>query len=217
MKKLVVIFVSVTFNFTAQKQYQTAYDNLDSIEFYFVQALDAYRKQTYPRIPALIISDTLSKAADHHTRYLLNMLPKDEMTGIIGHGEKQESFGLTYHGFDTMIDDPGDRASYYDPLNLFSIYGEVVHTRGTYEDDFKFKSQKKIAEQLLQSFLKSSGHKEILDITAYTHIGISVVRSKVQTKLYICVLPGVLESSKYLKPGSIFPFYYGNKLQDITQ
>jgi uncharacterized protein YkwD len=217
MKKLVVIFISVTFNFTAQKQYQTAYDNLDSIEFYFVQALDAYRKQTYSEIPFLIISDTLSKAADHHTRYLLNMLSADETRGIISHGEKQTSLELRYHGFDTLIDDPVDRVSYYDVSGTFVISGEVVHCRGTYEDVFKFITQKEMAIKLLQSFLNSPGHKEILDLYGYTHIGISVVRSKIQHQLYICVLPASLFSSKYLNPGSIFPFYYGNKLQDITQ
>ena len=218
MKKLVVIFVSVAFNFAAQKQYQTAYDNLDSIEFYFTQALDAYRKQTYPRIPALIISDTLSKAAGHHTRYLLNMLSEDEMSGVNGHREHRESLGLKYHGFDTLIDDPGDRVKYYDPSGLFGISGEVVQCRSTYKDVFKFITQKEMADKILQLFLSSPGHKEILDKYAYTHIGISVVRSKIQYQMYICVLPSVLTSSNYFKsPTAFFSFNYGNKLEDIIQ
>jgi hypothetical protein len=213
MKKLIVIFLFSAFTSNAQ----ATFTNLDSIEYYFIQALDVYRKQTYPTIPDLIISDTLSKACDHHTRYLINMLSADEMNGIIGHNEKRETSGLTYRGHDTLIDQPVDRVDYYDPLNIFGIYGEVVHCRGTYENVFAFISQKKMAEQLLQSFLNSPGHKEVLDIFEYTHIGISVVRSKIQHQLYICVVPGVLESSKYLKGNSIFPFHYGNKLEDISK
>ncbi|MFM7683992.1 MAG: CAP domain-containing protein [Bacteroidota bacterium] len=218
MKKLIYIFLLLSFKLAAQRKYQTEYDNMDSIEFYFVQALDAYRKETYPRIPNIIVSDTLSKASDHHTRYLLNMLSEDEMRGIVGHNEKQETLGLKYHGFDTLIDGAGERANYYDPLSLFRIYGEVVHSRGTYERVFLFISQKEMANKILQSFLKSPGHKEILDKYAYTHVGISIVRSKLEHHLITCVLTGVLSSSNYFNnPNSIFSFNYGNRLEDICE
>ena len=209
MKKLIIVlfpFISLA---------QQSFCKLDSVEYYFIKELDAYRKQAYINIPALIYSDIMSRATQHHTTYLVNMESDDGLRRLVGHGETSGALGLQYRGNDTLLYLFSDRRSYYDPYDIFSIYGEVVQMHGAYERTVTVVGQKEIARQILQSFLNSKRHKEILDIWEYTHIGISIIQSKKSNAFYICVLPSVLTTSKYLHANTFFPYYYGNKLEDI--
>jgi hypothetical protein len=212
MKKLIVII----FPFIASAQIDdTSYRIFDSIEYYFIEFLNDYRKIEYPKMILLIKGSEISNAALHHTKYLVNMESADGLKRLISHEETSAALGLQYRGNDTLLYLFSDRRLYYDPYGIFSIYGEVVQMHGAYERTVTVVGQKEIARQILQSFLNSKSHKEILDIWEYTHIGISIIQSKKSNAFYICVLPGVLNTSKYLHANTFFPYYYGNKLEDI--
>ena len=210
MKKLIILL----FPFFAFAQ--QAYNSLDSVEYYFIQELNAYRRQTYPKIPDLIKSEQTSNVSLHHTKYLVNMESEDGLHWILGHDEKQSAFGLTYKGIDTLLYSLSDRRAYYDSSNIFGIYGEVVQMYGAYERTLIVLGHREVARRILETFLESPKHKDILDMYEYTHIGISIIQSVNSNAFYTCILPSILKSSKYLRhPNSIYPFYYGNKLQDI--
>lgn len=212
MKKLFVLLLP----FIASAQIDnTSYRTFDSIEYYFIEFLNDYRKIEYTKIPSLIKGSEISNAALHHTKYLVNMESADGLRRLIGHEETPAALGLQYRGNDTLLYLFSDRRSYYDPADIFGIYGEVVQMHGAYERTVTVVGQKEIARQIFQSFLNSKPHKEILDIWEYTHIGISIIQSKKSNAFYICVLPSALNASKYLNENTFFPYYYGNKLEDI--
>lgn len=210
MKKLIILLFPIV---TSAQQ---SYNSLDSVEYYFIQELNAYRRQTYSKIPDLIRSEQTSNASLHHTKYLVNMESEDGLHRLISHDEEQSALGLTYKGTDTLLYSFSDRRAYYDSSNIFGIYGEVVQMYGAYERTLIVLGQREVAHRILKTFLESPKHKDILDMYEYTHIGISIIQSVNSDAFYTCILPSVLKSSKYLRhPNSIYPFYYGNKLQDI--
>lgn len=209
MKKLIIIL----FPFISLAQ---SIDILDSVEYYFIQELNAYRKQSYTNIPALIYSDVVSKASQHHTNYLVNMQSADRMVQLLTHEEPKFDNNIIYQGTDTLINGIAERHAYYDVNNEFASSGEVIQSLGVYTDAFG--NSKQIAKTILDRFLASPMHKQILDNYAYTHIGLSIIAQKSigsSTRIFICINPCSLSSSKYLLGKSFFPYYYGNKLTDI--
>ena len=90
MKKLItLLLVLVTLNGYSQSDgnKRMVVHHRDSIPFYFKQYLDEYRRTLYPRIPDVIISDTLSYASKHHNKYLANMMLEDGSGVILMHDE----------------------------------------------------------------------------------------------------------------------------------
>ena len=210
MKKLIIIlfpFISLA---------QQSFYKLDSVEYYFIQELSAYRKQTYTNIPTLLFSDIMSKAAQHHTMYLVNMQSADMLTQILTHEETKCISGITYQGTDTLINSIAERSAYYDVNNVFAGFGEVIQSLGVYSSNIT--DSWLIAKTILDRFLASPAHKQILDAYGYTHIGISIIAQQLigsSTRIFICVRPCALSNTKYLHPNTFFPYYYGNKLTDI--
>jgi hypothetical protein len=210
MKKLIIVlfpFISLA---------QQSFYKLDSVEYYFIKELDAYRKQTYINIPALIYSDIMSRATQHHTTYLVNMQSTDMLRQILTHGEPERVDDIIYQGTDTLIDDIAERHAYYDVNNVFVGFGEVVQSLGVYTSNVT--DSRLIAKTILDRFLASPGHKQILDAYGYTHIGISIIAQQSigsSTRIFICVRPCAVSNTKYLHPNTFFPYYYGNKLTDI--
>jgi hypothetical protein len=215
MKKLIVIlFPFVAFSQTKEIAFRT----LDSVEIYFLQELNAYRKQTYAKIPDIIKSDVISKASLHHTRYLINMHSADGMRRIFGHDEIAtfDNNDVFYHGSDTLLLEPGDRINFYDTTNYVAQYSEICQYFPAYARTFEVLSQQEIARRILQNFINSPDHKSILDLYQSTHIGISIIQPTEGRSLsiIICVNLCTISDSKYFIPNKVLP-KYGNKLEDI--
>jgi hypothetical protein len=214
MKKLIVIL----FPFVAFTQ-NVKYDYIirDSVEFYFMQLLNDYRRETYPNIPILIKSQPFSQASLHHTKYLLNMYSVDGYGFILTHDELvyDNSSNISYKGNDTLINDIAGRSAYYDTNKEFIGYSEVCQTAVVYKSILS--NDKKLAYDILQGFLNSAMHKQILDNYEYTHIGISIIQATngPLSKIIVCVRPCALSNTRYLRSNTFFPYYYGNKLKDI--
>jgi hypothetical protein len=211
MKKLIIVlfpFISLA---------QQSFYKLDSVEYYFIQELSAYRKQTYTNIPTLLFSDIMSKAAQHHTMYLVHMQSADNSIQVLTHEEPRFISGITYQGTDILINSIAERSAYYDVDNVFAGFGEVIQSLGVYTTSNSTDSRK-IAKMILDRFLASPAHKQILDAYGYTHIGISIIAQQSigdSIRIFICIRPCALSNTKYLHSNTFFPYYYGNKLTDI--
>jgi len=218
MKKLItLLLVLVTLNGYSQSDgnKRMVVHHRDSIPFYFKQYLDEYRRTLYPRIPDVIISDTLSYACKHHNNYLANMMLEDGSGMVIMHDEPKESGEFYYRGDDTLINDWSERVRYYDPENSFTHVGEVLHV--TALRSHLVKTQKEVAKIILDDWLSSEGHRKTLEMYFYTHIGIDVTYSK--KNLFTGVVTSALKSSvpinkfgrkEFLHPG-------GNIYEDVIE
>lgn len=210
MKKLIIVlfpFISLA---------QQSFYKLDSVEYYFIQLLNEYRQKTYPKIPNLVISGPYTKACIHHTTYLVNMQSADNLIQVLTHEEPNYVNGITYQGTDTLINEIAGRSAYYDVNNVFAGFSEVIQSLGVYTSNIT--NSHLIAKTILDRFLASSSHKQILDAYGYTHIGISIIAQESigsSTRIFICIRPCALSNTKYLHPNTFFPYYYGNKLTDI--
>jgi hypothetical protein len=213
MKKLIIILFPFV-AFTQNKE--IAFRTLDSVEIYFLQELNAYRKQTYAKIPDIIKSDIISKASLHHSRYLINMHSADGMKRTIGHEEIAVFNDVFYQGSDTLLFEPGDRIQYYDTANHVAQYSEICQSFPAYERTLEVVSQQEIAKRILQNFIDSPDHKSILDLYQSTHIGISIIQPTTgpSSSIVICVNLCTTLDSKYFLPNKVLP-KYGNKLTDI--
>jgi len=222
MKKLLIVLFPFIVSAQFSKNEYTEvvkdeYRSLDSVEYYFIQLLNEYRRETYPNIPSLTISTLYSQVALHHTKYLFNMQSKDFYAGILTHDEpatatvtdSDSSIVISYRGTDTLLNSIMDRAEYYDPNGTYISYNEVVQTLGISLTDSKM-----VAKRILDNFLNSPGHKLILDEYEYTHIGISIINQKSYgsiNHIFVCIRPCALSSTMYLRPNTFFPYHYGNK------
>lgn len=218
MKKLItLLLVLVTLNGYSQSDgnKRMVVHHRDSIPFYFKEYLDEYRRTLYPRIPDVIISDTLSYACKHHNNYLANMMLEDGSGIVLMHDEPKESGEFYYRGDDTLINNWGERVRYYDTENYFTHVGEVLHV--TALSSVLVKTQKEVAKIILDDWLSSEGHRKTLEMYFYTHIGIDVTYSK--KNLFTGVVTSALKSSvpinkfgrkEFLHPG-------GNIYEDVIE
>jgi len=218
MKKLItLLLVLVTLNGYSQSDgnKRMVVHHRDSIPFYFKQYLDEYRRTLYPRIPDVIISDTLSLAIEHHNNYLMNMMLEDGSGVILMHDEPKVVDEFYYKGNDTLIDCPAGRVRYYDTERYFTHVGEVLQIIGL--SSTLTKSQKEVAKILFKNWLSSEGHRMTLEECFYTHIGVNI--SFNEGNLFIGVVTSALRSSiplnefgrkEFLHPG-------GNIYEDVIE
>lgn len=220
MKKLItLLLVLVTLNGYSQSDgnKRMVVHHRDSIPFYFKQYLDEYRRTLYPRIPDVIISDTLSYACKHHNNYLANMMLEDGSGMVIMHDEPRVSKDgeFYYKGSDTLIDCPAFRVRYYDTENYFTHVGEVLHVTALSSN--LVKTQKEVAKIILDDWLSSEGHRKTLEMYFYTHIGIDVTYFK--KSLFTGVVTSALESSIPINKFGLKEFLHpgGNKYEDVIE
>jgi len=220
MKKLItLLLVLVTLNGYSQSDgnKRMVVHHRDSIPFYFKQYLDEYRRTLYPRIPDVIISDTLSYASKHHNKYLANMMLEDGSGVYLMHAEPRASKDgeFYYKGSDTLIDCPAGRVRYYDTENYFTHVGEVLHVTALSSN--LVKTQKEVAKIILDDWLSSEGHRKTLEMYFYTHIGIDVTYFK--KSLFTGVVTSALESSIPINKFGLKEFLHpgGNIYEDVIE
>jgi hypothetical protein len=194
MKKLItllIVLLSISGHSQTNNQKRMVVYHRDSIDFYFKGYLDEHRRTLYPRIPDVIISDTLSLAIEHHNNYLMNMMLEDGSGVILMHDEPKVVGEFYYKGNDTLIDCPAGRVRYYDTERYFTHVGEVLQITGLLST--LTKSQKEVAKILFKNWLSSEGHRMTLEECFYTHIGVNI--SFNEGNLFIGVVTSALRSS----------------------
>lgn len=218
MKKLItllIVLLSISGYSQTNNQKRMVVHHRDSIPFYFKQYLDEHRRTLYPRIPDVIISDTLSLAIEHHNNYLMNMMLEDGSGVILMHDEPKVVDEFYYKGNDTLIDCPAGRVRYYDTERYFTQVGEVLQITGL--SSTLTKSQKEVAKILFKNWLSSEGHRMTLEECFYTHIGVNI--SFNEGNLFIGVVTSALRSSIPLNEfgRKVFLHPGGNIYEDVIQ
>lgn len=219
MKKLFVIFSLICTNMYAQS------NTLDSVQIYFVELLNDYRKTMYTNIPYVHVDSSLNNAARHHVNYSFNMQSKNSDWMYAGHEQVSKTQNLKYCGTDTILQHPEDRLAYYDVKNEFVYNFEVnYNTHNLHRESKYFTNKKLLARKILQGYLSSAKHKQCLDQHQYQYIGINIAwanrdADSALVDVRCVVIAADSRTSSYFKIENnrhyMLPFY-GNKIHDVV-